>query len=357
MMNTVARNNRVLRFFGAASLAVSALMLGACGTLFGDDGLFPSRNNDYLAATELPPLLWPEEIGAPTIEDAYPIPALKFSKVLPDSFAVPRVEPLDEVAGKGSVRIQRFKNDEWILVQRAPSQTWPLLLSFLASNQIALARSDPQAGVVETDLLSDAGGKLESYRFTLGAGVQKNSTEVRVQHLFRKREDARALAENSDDARRKNMLTLLAEQFANSPDRSSHSLLAQGLGTASKVQLRYEEGGEPYLLLELPYDRGWASLGLALKKASFDVRDLDRNEGQYLAAYIDKAKREKKPGVVKRLFTRKRDGEDEANDAPLMVRAQQSGEGIKITLQRREQPLLQPNEQAFLLRKILQKLS
>ncbi|MGB5325243.1 MAG: outer membrane protein assembly factor BamC, partial [Pseudomonadales bacterium] len=299
----------------------------------------------------------PEQIGTQPIEDAYPIPALTYSKVLPDSFEVPRVEPLDEVEGRGSVRIQRFEGDEWILVQRAPSQTWPLLMRFLASNQIALARSDAQAGLIETELLSDASGKLESYRFALGAGVQKNSTEVRVQHFYRERDPGQPGTALSDDARRKNMLTLFAEQLANSPDRSSHSLLAQGLGTASKVQLRYADDGNPFLLLELPYDRGWASLGLALKKASFEVRDLDRNAGQYFAEYIDKAKREKKPGMLKRLFSRKPEGDTEASDAPLTVRAQESGEGVKITLQRRELPLLRPNEQAFLLRKILQKLS
>ncbi|NNC55007.1 MAG: outer membrane protein assembly factor BamC [Pseudomonadales bacterium] len=343
----------------ALVLAV-VLPLAACNALFGDDGMYPSKAHDYLTASEAPPLQLPDGASKPKINDVYPIPSLQYSKVLPKRFEVPRVDPLNEVEGKGSVRIQRFKNDEWVLFQRAPSQTWPLVLQFLNSNQIALASTDAQAGIIETELLSnqsDAKGRLESYRFSLSAGVQKNSTEVRVQHAYRTRENQPEVEAESEPARQKNMLKLLAEQLANSPDRSSHSLLAQGLGTASKVALQYEKAGDPYLLLQLPFDRGWASLGLALRKASFEVSDLDRSEGKYFADYVDKSRSDKKkPGALSRLFGRKKtEGEDKQDT--LVIMARQADAGVRISLQKREGAALQANEQAFLLRKILQKLS
>ncbi|NND38609.1 MAG: outer membrane protein assembly factor BamC [Pseudomonadales bacterium] len=355
LVNT--KSNACLR---VVLLVLLAALLPSCNALFGADGLYPSKANDYLKASEAPPLRFPESVTEPDIEDAYPIPSLQYSNVLPKRFEVPRVDALNAIEGKGSVRIQRFNDDEWILFQRAPSQTWPLVLHFLNSNQIALAQTDAKQGVIETELLSDASnaaGQLEAYRFELSAGVQKNSTEVRVQHFYRSRDGQPVEQAGADLARQKNMLKLLAEQLANSPDRSSHSLLAQGLGTASKVAMQYEKSGAPYLMLQLPFDRGWASLGLALRKASFEVSDLDRSEGKYFANYIDRTRKaEKKPGALTRLFKRdEKPAQEQQSD--LVVEARQTDSGVKISLQRRAGAQLQANEQAFLLRKILQKLS
>ncbi|NNL57792.1 MAG: outer membrane protein assembly factor BamC [Pseudomonadales bacterium] len=363
------------------------LTASGCAALFGNDGLFPDRSNEYLKSRERPPLKIPEPENTASLNDAYPIPELAFAKVLPKRYEVPRVEPLDQVEGKGSVRIQRFAGDQWILVRRSPSQAWPLVLSFLQSNQVPLRRVDAEAGVIETDLLvadasnasldsflraessstrASANGasrrtkrtdepvnKLlkERYRFILKAGVQRNSAEIWVEH--------KALQdESAGTARRENMVALLAEHLAGSPEQSSHSLLAQGLGSAAKVKLQYETNGEPFLQLQLPFDRGWASLGLALKKASFVVHDLDRSNGVYLAEYVERKKKRNKPGFFARLFGRKpTDGEAADNVASLAVKVLQQDDGITIKLQRREQPWLQANEQAFLLRKILHKLS
>ena len=370
-----------------------------CEMLFGESGFFPDQSNDYLVSRELVELNLPAGEQATSIEDAYPIPELAFAKVLPKRYEVPRVEPLDEVEGKGSVRIQRFQSDQWILMHRSPSQSWPLVVKFLQSNQIPLLRTDAQSGLIETDvLLADTdsasidsflraaaskqqGGassrkkppvgatkKLahERYRFLFKAGVQRDTTEIWVEH--------QALAESVTagawpqknagiPARRENMIALLAEHLASSPEQSSHSLLAQGLGSASKVKLQYDQSGDPYLHLALPFDRGWASLGLALKKASFVVRDLDRSGGVYFAEYVERGKKAKKRGFFARLFGRnKSEGGKPGKDgtpelAPLQITAVPAGDALVIKLQRREQPLLKSNEQAFMLRKILHKLS
>ena len=377
--------------FGVFGLSLGAL--SGCSALFGDDGLFPDRSNEYLKSREQPPLklLEPEKTAARY--DAYPIPELAFAKVLPKRYEVPRVEPLDQVEGKGSVRIQRFAGDQWILVRRSPSQTWPLVLNFLQSNQVPLLRVDAEAGVIETDLLvADASNASldsflraesstqrqgpaapgrkskpaaagdtdnllkERYRFVLKSGVQRNSAEIWVEHKALPTKPG--IGAPGDDSRRENMVTLLAEHLAGSPEQSSHSLLAQGLGSAAKVKLQYEKNGEPYLQLQLPFDRGWASLGLALKKASFVVHDLDRSEGVYLANYVERKKQANKPGFFARLFGRnKADAKPDENPAALAVTAAPAKGGVRIKLQRREQPLLKANEQAFLLRKILHKLS
>ena len=97
------------------------------------------------------------------------------------------------------------------------------------------------------------------------------------------------------------MINLLAEHLADSPNRASYSLLAQGIGSASKVKLLYDNSSEPYLSLSLPFDRAWASLGLALKKANFDISDLNRSRGFYVARSNGSALVKKEKGFISRL--------------------------------------------------------
>jgi outer membrane protein assembly factor BamC len=374
------------------ALVFGALLLFLCGceTLFGDEGFFPDASNDYLDATIDPALRLPDGKVASPSDDAYPIPELKYAKVLPESYEVPRVTRLDEVEGRGSVRIQRFQDDEWILTKRSPSQTWPLLLGFLQSNQIPLLRADAQAGVIKTDLLvvnrdktavvssldkvaakeaakarSQAAGFVdlpkESYEFVLKAGVQKNSTEIWVTHEAAAADDvvtdSQDITEISAE-RRANMVALLAKHLAGSPEQSSHSLLAQGLGSASKVRLQYGDSGEPELWLVLPFNRGWASLSLALKKASFVVADIDRSKGVYFANYVDPSSKGEKPGFFAGLLGAKNNEQTASSEqASLLITVIEGEDALRIKVQNRQPPLLEANEQAFLLRKILNKLS
>lgn len=382
--------DRACGLLRALVFGVLLLSLGSCETLFGDDGFFPDASNDYLDATIDPALQLPDgEIAVPS-DDDYPIPELKYAKVLPDTYEVPRVTRLDEVEGRGSVRIQRFQDDEWILTKRSPSQTWPLLISFLQSNQIPLLRADAQAGVIKTDLLVVNRDKTavvssldkvtakeaatarsreasisdlpkESYEFVLKAGVQKNSTEIWVTHEAATANEVAADLQNMTEIsaeRRANMVALLAKHLAGSPEQSSHSLLAQGLGSASKVRLQYGDSGEPELWLVLPFDRGWASLSLALKKASFVVADIDRSKGVYFAEYVDPSSKDEKPGFFAGLLGGKNNKQAVSSEqASLLITVIEGEDALRIKVQSRRPPLLEANEQAFLLRKILNKLS
>ena len=58
--------------------------------------------------------------------------------------------------------------------------------------------------------------------------------------------------------------------------------------------MQYDDAGNPYLALQLPFDRGWASLALALEKAAFRVDDLNRSEGIYYTTLSSKKSKKKK---------------------------------------------------------------
>ena len=46
--------------------------------------------------------------------------------------------------------------------------------------------------------------------------------------------------------------------------------------------------GRPYVRLELPYYRAWASVERALGESSFQVRDRDRSNGLFFIRFVEK---------------------------------------------------------------------
>ena len=332
--------------------------------MFGDKGLWPSRSSDYLDAEESKPLSVPDSINAAQVGDAYPIPELEFASVLPDKFVLPRVDALGETESRGSVRIQNLLDDRWILVNRSPTQTWPLVLEFLSSNQVALEEQSANAGFIETDWLKDNSGEIsdiEKYRFIFKAGVQAETTEVLIKQFQRGALDEAATTDwkkSTSEDREENMANSLAQFLASSPDSASHSLLAQGLSTANKASIEYDEQGAPYISLQLPYHRGWASLGLALNKSSFTVSDLNRDQGLYYANFEPGKVKKKKRSWIRRIFSR---GPDKAKEIGgeyrITITETDFPDVLRIAIEPGGEGSLANNEQAFLLNRILPQLT
>lgn len=374
-------------------IACTFLLLPGCSWLFGDEGLFPSRTYDYLSVEESRDLVLPDGIELPAIHDQYPIPAINTSQLPSAEFEVPRVQSLDSAEQKGSVKVQKFDQRQWILVNASSGQVWPLVANFLASNQIPVAVSNGNRGVIETDWLKDIRsdevepsfssfnasqsnsnrsssanayrsgleGSRERYRFSLKPGVQKATTEIEITQQATTATSSSATPASwgnasSDSKREDNMINLLAEHLADSPNRASYSLLAQGIGSASKVKLLYDNSSEPYLSLSLPFDRAWASLGLALKKANFDISDLNRSRGFYLARSNGAASVKEEKGFISRLFSRSKDEEATAAET-LEFSARHNGSNLIIQVQSQTGSSLDIKEQTVILRRVQKKLS
>src|SRR6187431_1207890 len=71
--------------------------LSGCGVFFGDDGFFRNRENDYLKADSLPPLVLPAGTNKEAMGELYPIPPINASDFGYDATAadydVPRPMP------------------------------------------------------------------------------------------------------------------------------------------------------------------------------------------------------------------------------------------------------------------------
>ena len=131
------------------SVLVSALMLSGagCGYIFGDDGIFRDRSEDYKAASELPPITVPPGMKSVPLREIYVIPPVEDKFLSKGEFEVPKPAPLSAGAGSDVVRIQKLGDASWALIGIAPGQVWPQVRNFMSASGMQVARADAQAAL------------------------------------------------------------------------------------------------------------------------------------------------------------------------------------------------------------------
>jgi outer membrane protein assembly factor BamC len=279
--------------------------LQGCG-LFGEDGYFRDREDDYLKAESLPPLALPPGLDEQAIEDIYVVPPIDKYAQRPEEFAVPRPQGL--VAGEfdDMVKIQTLDQEQWILVRLLPGQVWPRLKDFLLTRGLGVASEDGARGFMQTQWSKDPQlAQQERYRFALEQGLQRNSSEIHLVQMQRSAGSADAGStqwpEQSDDAQKARLMLLqFANYLAETADvNASVSLVAQGISTSRRLYL--VGGDSPVIRAQVEPDRGWASLENALEKAGFTINESDRETGAYMVS-LDPNMQQVKKGMWSRFF-------------------------------------------------------
>lgn len=283
------------RLFVRASLIGSLGLMVGCSSLFGPDGYFRNRGHDYLRADVVEPMKVPEAIETTNIEQLYVIPEVADDElVYSSSFEVPRPLPMADNKLDESVKIQSLNERRWILLNARPTEVWPQVRAFLASNNLNVIYTNASDGVMETSWLKfqDNTSTKDKYRIKIDAGIQPQTTEVHVLHMSMPWDTPGHGQVNwptrSVDAEREAwMLDELAATLANSVETGqAASLLAQTIGVSDRVKLE-TDNGEPVLQLLLDYPRAWATVGHALDSSAFDRWEEDDAVGVF---YVDYAK-------------------------------------------------------------------
>jgi outer membrane protein assembly factor BamC len=164
-----------------------------------------------------------------------------------------------------------------------PGQVWPQVRSFLAAAGIQVARVDARAGLMETNWLTLEGAPMGSrFRFRMEQGVQRGTSELHVLQQNQAGEVNTWPRQSDNPEQGHEMLRAVAQYIANSAESAPVSMIAeQGISAGGKISMQESAEGYTFILLELPYDRAWASLGRALDKSSFETVDRDRSAGRY----------------------------------------------------------------------------
>ena len=263
------------------------LSLGGCGYLFGDDGVFRDRSRDYRRAEAPPPIELPPGLESDSIAEIYAVPEVTAEPTLDTDDRVPRPDPLVAASADQLVRIQRLGDDSWVLVAIAPGQLWPQLRSFMSAANITIARMDARAGIIESTYLDLQGIERPArFRFRVERGVQRGNSELHVLQQYRSSDEA--WPASSDDLELEGeMLRGVAQYIANSADTAPVSMMAeQSISAQARVAVREDAAGRPYIELELPFDRAWASLARSLERSGFEITDRNRSTGNFYVTYV-----------------------------------------------------------------------
>ena len=345
-----------LKIIAAVYLLTS---LSGCSWLFGDDGTFRDRSDDYRQAKTEAPLELPEGIDSDSIDDSYAIPIISDRTTLDDKFEVPTPEPLADDIDRDSVRINTLADQSWILVDGAPGQVWPRLRGFLSLNQLSVQRADAVSGMIETAWLQPAGEDVlrERYRIRVDQGVQRGTTEVYILQADI-RAGKRDWPQQSNNIDREKIMTQeLAQYLADSAAAVAVSMLAQqAIDSSGKVTLEEDNNDQAYIKLRLPFSRAWASVGKALNKSGYHIDDLNRSEKTYYVHYLEKKEEEDDDGFFSSMFgwmaSDNETSQDELGIAYLVKVSDKGNNIVSITIERQSGDVVEKNEAERLLKLI-----
>src|SRR6478735_5158906 len=109
-------NVPLARIFCGGLLVACVPVLSGCGFLFGPEGVFHDRGDDYLKAEVTTPIKLPEGNEGERIGQLFVIPkAADPNARLPDEFTVPKPASSDRVSEqRNEVKIQKLGERRWI---------------------------------------------------------------------------------------------------------------------------------------------------------------------------------------------------------------------------------------------------
>ena len=246
------------------------------------------RSDDYRKAKVEPRIKVPEHLEDDALKDIYVIPPTTERLMPTGEFDVPRPTPLVASETEELVRIQRLGEEEWVLASMAPGQLWPQVRSFLSTSGVQVARVDARAGLIETGWFQSEGATMnERYRFRIEQGVQRNTSELHVLQMYQAGDIENWPETSAEPQRGSDMLLLVAQYVANSTETAPVSMMAQqAISASGRVNLAEDDEGRPYIRLQLPYYRAWASTERSLRESSFRIRDLDRSGGLFYVRFV-----------------------------------------------------------------------
>ena len=346
------------RLVGLSALAVVISSTSGCGWLWGDDGYFRDRGNDYLEATQTAPMQLPPDIQTDKrLDPLLPIPR----NVADDTnksrdYEVPRPQPLQVAAEASDYTLQRTGDSRWIMAQRPPAEVWPVAHQFFEDNGFRIAEDRPQTGEFTTtwqhfDELSasmaqrlsgatTSGDGETRVRVRIEPGVQRNSSEVYVVSVTR---PAGSTSEPDFPARSVNtgVDSILVDQMLAGMTRDSEKggsislLAARDFDAPSRVTLNEDGSGNPVLSVGADLDRAWSSVGRALERGEWRVEDINRSLGLYYINLAEKAGPDAKPGFFSRVFGSATSKEEiEARAERYLVRLSQVGDSVQVTVEK-----------------------
>ncbi|MDX2349050.1 MAG: outer membrane protein assembly factor BamC [Porticoccus sp.] len=328
-----------------------------------DQNLIRNHSNDYLDAEEIPSMDIPDDMDKTAVGQLYPVPEITLLGDSPETFNVPRPQPLSENLFEETVAIQTFGEKHWISINKPPAEVWPRVRNVLTRGGVPTERVDAQSGVLETGWLQfkDEENVSHRFRFTIAPGVGIKSAEIWLVHMQVTQGDEAKAGDwpeiSVSEARDNEFTQMLADALVNDINSGSVSLLAQDIGGESRVDVVTPEEDAPYISIDLNYDRAWISVIHSLSLGGFSVVDKNQSAGTVIVEFDDApivSEDTSLIGVVSALF----EGDEEEQPAlQYQVRMIQNEQVVEIRINDRQNGSLDRGQATKLLKVIRSNLS
>nr|MBX2857206.1 outer membrane protein assembly factor BamC [Cellvibrionaceae bacterium] len=170
---------------------ISSHLLSGCSTFFGDEGVFRSRQKDYLRAAPVSPMTVPGDKVTRPMVTIYDVPEINANDEFGDAYQlqdyeIPRPNPMAD-KGEVGVKIQKLGSERWIFLNASTSQVWPRTQNFMSEYNLQVVASNASAGLIETGWLrfkNDAETKTR-YRVSLEKGIHPETSEIHILQMQR----------------------------------------------------------------------------------------------------------------------------------------------------------------------------
>src|SRR5690606_8601229 len=292
MMHT--HSKKIVRFCGGLLIAGFGIQMSGCG-------LLTDRTNYYVEAKRQAPLAVPPGLSQERLQDDYAIPEIENQRTLTAEFVVPPPPEVDAKVLEEQYSIRRSDEQVWLLVGEEPGRIWPALARFWSEQGLEVVDSLAKEGLVLTNASGNSARShafLESlglnadqghrFQVKLDQGLKRGTSEVAVRLLPVGSENTslNALWQQApqDLDREQQLLEQLMSYLQAEEAERSYSLVAQDISTGAKVFLQ-TEADEPFIRLDLSFERAWSALDKALQDARVRVVDFNRSEGVYLVSF------------------------------------------------------------------------
>ena len=300
----------------AITVAVAAVMSG-CGMIeknpiYGEEGIFKDRNQEYEKATVSQKLEIPNQIQAKPTQDQLVIPRVgQTASVRTTDFEVPRPEFFYADTGSDTVKFKKLGDQKVIVVDEPIADVWEKAIDFMKFNQVPVATTDARTGVIESDWILTEGPELtfldrwmkrltlqdlpDGTRNKIKVSLKPDPenyqrTSIQMQHVqYPKAQavdavnwdtEAREVAYKSDM-----MFEMLRYMSKATVKPTERSLLAMQNARAARPLLGRDSRGKPVLKIESRIDQAWALLNTAVDNAHLDVGTRNQEIGIMYMTY------------------------------------------------------------------------
>jgi len=214
-----------------------------------------------------------------------------------------------QLAKVANVEVKRDAYRRWLLVDKTPSEIWPLAKEFLQSFGFKIKKEDEALGIIETEYLesdpdvpdSSLGGFramlsdilkakyalpiADKYRIRIEATDDKSSSEVYLSLRSIEEvviDETTLWQSRAKDAELETEMLLRLMVFLGS-DQSDAINKIQETAEVEKLPVSVYKTKSGYATLVFPYDppKAWAHLGWAMDELDIDIEDSDPFEQSY----------------------------------------------------------------------------